>query len=157
MPFKPDRRIIAMRDNRSANFMGIFSSIKDAIFGTEPETAKNRPPRDPASPMPPPAATSQGAASIEEPEAERAAGDRIDVENNLDSMPGSDRLNWRTSIVDLLKLINVDSDYESRKALADELGLEDYTGSTEDNLWLHRRTMRALAESGGTVPPEYID
>lgn len=137
--------------------MGIFSSIKDAIFGTVPEPAKPKAPPAPTSPMPPPAATTPAAASIEEPKSERASGDRIDVENNLDSMPGSDRLNWRTSIVDLLKLINVDSDYESRKALADELGLENYSGSAEDNLWLHRRTMRALAESGGSVPPEYID
>ncbi|OBX20861.1 hypothetical protein A9995_01670 [Erythrobacter sp. QSSC1-22B] len=137
--------------------MGIFSSIKDAIFGTDPEPSKTRATQAPASPMPPPAVTTPGAGSIEEPNPGRAAGDRIDVENNLDSMPGSDRLNWRTSIVDLLKLINVDSDLESRKALAAELGLKDYTGSSEDNLWLHRKTMRALAESGGDVPAHYID
>ncbi len=137
--------------------MGIFSSIKDAIFGTEAEPAKPQARRAPASPMPPPAATTPGAASIAEPKPDRAEGDRVDVENNLDSMPGADRLNWRTSIVDLLKLINVDSDYESRKALASELGRPEYDGSSEDNLWLHRRTMRALAESGGKVPPEYLD
>lgn len=137
--------------------MGIFSSIKDAIFGTEPEPAKKRAPRAPAEPMPPPSATTPGAATIEEPKSDRASGDRIDVENNLDSMPGADRLNWRTSIVDLLKLINVDSDYASRKALASELGRPDYEGSAEDNLWLHRRTMRELAASGGRVPPEYLD
>ena len=88
---------------------------------------------------------------------DRTAIDTVDVENHLDSMPGADRLNWRTSIVDLLKLINVDSDYASRKALASELGREDYEGSAEDNVWLHRRTMRELAAHGGKVPPEYLD
>lgn len=141
--------------------MGIFTSIKDAIFGTQHQPAKPQaspaPAPAPGNAMPDPTATFPGAGAIDGPQTERASPDRIDVENSLDSMPGSDRLNWRTSIVDLLKLINVDSDFESRKALAGELGLEDYSGSPEDNLWLHRRTMRALAESGGKVPAEYID
>lgn len=81
----------------------------------------------------------------------------IDVENHLDTMPGADRLNWRTSIVDLMKLIGVDPSYENRKALAQELGREDYSGDAEDNVWLHKRTMRELSASGGKVPPEYLD
>ena len=85
------------------------------------------------------------------------AANTVDVENHLDSMPGADRLNWRPSIVDLLKLINVDSDFASRKALATELGRADYEGSAEDNVWLHKRTMRELAAHGGKVPPEYLD
>lgn len=137
--------------------MGIFSSIKDAIFGTESEPSKPHGSRTAATPPPAPARTTNAEASAAQPKTDRASDDRIDVENSLDSMPGSDRLNWRTSIVDLLKLINVDSDYDSRKALASELGRADYDGSAEDNLWLHRRTMRALAESGGKVPSEYID
>lgn len=137
--------------------MGIFSSIKDAIFGTESEAARPQATRPVAAPTPTGTRTSNAEASAAQPKSERASEDRIDVENSLDSMPGSDRLNWRTSIVDLLKLINVDSDYESRKALASELGRPDYDGSAEDNLWLHRRTMRELAASGGKVPPEYID
>jgi hypothetical protein len=142
--------------------MGIFSSIKDAIFGTDPEPARTKPARPAAAPATGATTasstrTTNAEASAAQPKSERASDDRIDVENSLDSMPGSDRLNWRTSIVDLLKLINVDSDYESRKALASELGRPDYDGSAEDNLWLHRRTMRELAASGGKVPPEYID
>ena len=81
----------------------------------------------------------------------------VDIESNLDNMPGADRLNWRTSIVDLMKLIGVDSDYESRKALAGELGRADYTGSAEDNVWLHRRVMNELGANGGQVPPEFRD
>ena len=72
-------------------------------------------------------------------------------------MPGADRLNWRTSIVDLMKLIGVDSDYEARKALAQEMGRTDYEGSAEDNVWLHRRVMQDLGRSGGKVPAEYLD
>lgn len=137
--------------------MGIFSSIKDAIFGTEPEPARAQATRTVAAPAQAGARSTNAEASAAQPKPGRASDDRIDVENSLDSMPGSDRLNWRTSIVDLLKLINVDSDYESRKALANELGRADYDGSAEDNLWLHRRTMRELAASGGKVPPQYTD
>ena len=88
---------------------------------------------------------------------EQQARPVIDIENNLDNMPGADRLNWRTSIIDLMKLIGVDSDYDSRKALAVELGREDYSGSAEDNMWLHRRVMKELAASGGRVPAEFLD
>jgi hypothetical protein len=62
-------------------------------------------------------------------------------------MPGADKLNWRTSIVDLMKLIGVDADYDSRKELAQEMGRTDYSGSAEDNVWLHRRVMQDLAST----------
>ena len=71
-------------------------------------------------------------------------------------MPASRRppqkLNWRTSIVDLMKLLDIDSSLENRRGLARELG---YTGSTEDtaamNVWLHRRVMEDLRKNGGKV------
>ena len=137
--------------------MGIFSSIKDAIFGTEPELARAQATRTVAAPAQAGARSTNAEASAAQPKPERASDDRIDVENSLDSMPGSDRLNWRTSIVDLMKLIGVDSDYESRKALAQELGRPEYSGSAEDNVWLHRRTMRELSQHGGRVPAEFLD
>lgn len=127
--------------------MSIFGRIKDAIFGkAERETA------------PPPAVDSTKAPGAPEPEPSlTAARGVIDVENHLDSMPGADRLNWRTSIVDLMKLIGVPSDYESREALAHELGRQDYSGSAEDNVWLHKKTMQQLARNGGKVPAEFLD
>ena len=68
------------------------------------------------------------------------------------------QLNWRTSIVDLLKLLGIDSSLANRTALAKELG---YTGSTSDsasmNLWLHKQVLRKLQESGGKVPASLID
>ena len=120
--------------------MGIFSSIKEAIFGKEAKAQE--------APTP----TTTGI-----PPKQDQTVPIINVENSLDSMPGADRLNWRTSIVDLMKLINVDSSYDNRKALARELGRDDYSGSAEDNIWLHRRTMQELSANGGRVPAEFLD
>ncbi len=125
--------------------MGIFSKIKDAIFGKEAKANEA------------PVETKTGNAWADAPVTQSQAKPIVDVENSLDSMPGADRLNWRTSIVDLMKLIGVDSSYENRKALATELGRENYEGSAEDNIWLHKRTMRELSANGGKVPAEFLD
>ena len=125
--------------------MGIFSKIKDAIFGKEAKANEA------------PVETKTGNAWADAPVTQSRATSVIDVENSLDSMAGADRLNWRTSIVDLMKLIGVDSSYENRKALAQELGRENYEGSAEDNVWLHKRTMRELSANGGKVPAEFLD
>jgi hypothetical protein len=86
--------------------------------------------------------------------------DQVDVEEiltNLQKQAGQ-QLNWRTSIVDLLKLLNLDSSLQSRKELAAEL---HYTGDTNDsasmNVWLHRQVMNKLAENGGKVPADLKD
>jgi len=67
----------------------------------------------------------------------------------------TEKLNWRTSIVDLLKLLDLDSSLAARKELAREL---QYTGDTNDsaamNIWLHKQVMRKLAENGGKVPDD---
>ncbi|MBX7541105.1 DUF3597 domain-containing protein [Qipengyuania sphaerica] len=123
--------------------MSIFTKIKDAIFGKKDEK--------------PEAEAKTGNAWADAPVTEARATPIVNVENSLDSMPGADRLNWRTSIVDLMKLIGVDSSYENRKALAQELGREDYSGTAEDNIWLHKRTMRELSANGGKVPAEFLD
>ena len=125
--------------------MGIFSKIKDAIFGGEAKANEA------------PAETSTGNAWADAPTTQPRATPVVDVENNLDNMPGAENLNWRTSIVDLMKLIGVDSSYENRKALAQELGRDDYSGSAEDNVWLHQRTMRELSANGGKVPANFLD
>ena len=127
--------------------MSIFGKIKDAVFGKKAE----------AQDTPKSAPKPTGNAWADAPVVEQKARPVVDIENNLDNMPGADTLNWRTSIVDLMKLIRVDSDYESRKALAVEMGREDYAGSAEDNIWLHRRVMNELAANGGKVPPEFLD
>ncbi len=137
--------------------MSFFDKIKDAIFGPA-ELDKGSAPKDaPGSVQPRPAPTSQPTGTAQpstqpQPAPQPQATTVVNVENSLDSMPGADRLNWRTSIVDLMKLINVDSDYESRKALASEMGRDDYKGDAEDNVWLHQRVMQELANNGGEVP-----
>ncbi|MCQ4312879.1 DUF3597 domain-containing protein [Pseudomonas stutzeri] len=82
----------------------------------------------------------------------------VDVPAKLDGMAANhpEQLNWRTSIVDLLKLLGLDSSLESRKELATELGCpqDKMADSAQMNTWLHRTVMHKLAEHGGTVPPE---
>jgi len=72
-------------------------------------------------------------------------------------MNGADKLNWRSSIVDLLKLLDIDSGFANRKELAGELGDSDYSGTAEENIALHRRVMRELAKNGGKVPAGLTD
>ncbi|WP_379547669.1 DUF3597 domain-containing protein [Qipengyuania sp. DSG2-2] len=125
--------------------MGIFSSIKNAIFGKDEEEKAA------------PAAAPKPAATASTPAQSSAAVRTVDVEARLDAMDGADKLNWRTSIVDLLKLIGVDPSYANRKELATELGRANYEGSAEDNIWLHRQTMQELSRNGGKVPAEFLD
>ena len=86
--------------------------------------------------------------------------DRVDIEQVLDGMAAnnSQKLNWRTSIVDLMKLVGMDSTLQERRELADELG---YTGDKGDtaamNMWLHKAVMKKLAENGGKVPANLLD
>ena len=132
--------------------MSIFGKIKDAIFGKARAAT-------PATPAPQPTVDTTQSPGAASPNTQATAepAPLIDVENHLDAMPGADRLNWRTSIVDLMKLLNIDSDYESRKALAEEMGRSDYSGDAEDNVWLHRQVMKGLASNGGRVPAQFMD
>jgi hypothetical protein len=85
----------------------------------------------------------------------------VDVEQVLQSKlseKGNPDLNWRTSIVDLMKLLDIDSSLDNRKQLAEELGYTGETdGSAEMNMWLHKEVMRRLAANGGTVPANLTD
>jgi hypothetical protein len=89
-----------------------------------------------------------------------AAGSPVDVEEVLNGMAAknSQTLNWRTSIVDLMKLLDLDSSLTARKQLADEL---HYTGDKEDsatmNVWLHKQVIKKLEENGGKVPADLKD
>jgi hypothetical protein len=118
--------------------MSIFSKIKDAIFG-----------KAHAQTAPQPAHPAGGSTTTHVAEREIT---EVDVEQQLDAKPGADKLNWRTSIVDLMKLIGLDASYEERKELATELGRHDYEGTAEDNIWLHQKVMSELARNGGKVP-----
>lgn len=131
--------------------MGIFSSIKDAIFG------HHAAPQQAAAPgtARPAAQPTTAQASTPQPQAPQPMQE-VDLEKALDAMPGAANLNWRSSIVDLMKLVGVDSSYDNRKKLAQELGRPDYSGSAEDNEWLHRRTMEELEKNGAKVPANLL-
>ncbi|TRD10642.1 DUF3597 domain-containing protein [Erythrobacter insulae] len=118
--------------------MGIFSSIKSAIFGSDEEETT-------AAAAAAPAATAPK---------ERAAISGVDVEQRIGSIPGADKLNWRSSIVDLMKLVQIDPSYANRKELAVEMGNTDYSGTAEDNIALHKAVMQKIADAGGIVPDD---
>ena len=124
--------------------MSVFGSIMSAIFGSK------------APPIAPGAtAAASGAAKPATPAAGGTAATVVDVEAVLTKMAddNDEDLNWRQSIVDLMKLLNLDSSLGARKQLAQELG---YTGALDGsaamNIWLHKQVMRKLAENGGKVP-----
>ena len=125
--------------------MGIFSSIWDRIRGHRPKAA-------------PTAAPAQAAPATA---AAPAAATPVDVEAVLVSMAdmkGDAAGNWRTSIVDLLKLLGLDSSLEARKELAQELGVNAGPhGSAEQNIALSKAVWRKLEENGGLVPDSLRD
>jgi len=141
--------------------MSIFTRIKDAIFGDAKAQATARTsPAAPARPAArpsgvPPAAARGIPASPADAKWER----EVDVEAVLESraQENPQKLNWRTSIVDLMKLLDIESSLENRRELARELG---YTGSTDDtatmNVWLHKRVMEELRKNGGKVPASLV-
>ena len=130
--------------------MGIFDSIKNAIFGK----ANAAPAPTTAAPTP-----AQPADTTPVPSASASTG-AVDVAAVLEQTVAAkgQKLNWRTSIVDLMKALDLDSSLTARKELAKELG---YTGDTGDsatmNIWLHKALMKKLAENGGKVPAELKD
>ena len=137
--------------------MSIFGKIKDAIFGNKAVRPEDRP-QIPAG--------WDGGAPVGTPGAPTAptgtASDaQVDVEQVLEGMmrdKGNPDLNWRTSIVDLMKLVGLDSSLDNRKELATELGYAgEKDGSAEMNLWLHKEVMRQLAANGGKVPTGLAD
>jgi len=86
----------------------------------------------------------------------------VDVEKLLAEMAGKnpEKLDWKKSIVDLLKLLGLDSGLGARKSLALELGYSqadiDKKGSAEMNMWLHKQVIRKIAENGGKVPADLL-
>jgi len=125
--------------------MGIFSSIKDKIFGHKAATPA-------AAPVPAPSPASPAAAPA--PNATPAPSPAVDVGavlSEMAEMKGGGG-NYQTSIVDLLKLLDLDSSLEARKALGEELGVHaGENGSAEQNIALHKAVMAKLADNGGVV------
>jgi len=144
--------------------MGIFDDIKKAIWGA-PKDAASADPQKPvmagaaggtsAPAVPTPSAAPKPAATTSAPTAPS-----VDVAAMLEAAVKAkgQKLDWRHSIVDLMKALDLDSSLSARKELAGELGYTGDTGkSAEMNVWLHKALMKKLAENGGKVPPELLD
>ena len=126
--------------------MGLFSNLLSKVFGQQtaaaatPRVAQAGAPAPASSGSAPPAAT-------------------VDVTAILDDLTtkNPEKLDWRRSIVDLMKLVGMDSSLAARKELAKEL---NYTGDTSDsakmNVWLQKEVLRKISENGGKVPNELL-
>jgi DNA replication initiation complex subunit (GINS family) len=131
--------------------MGIFGNILGKIFGHKPKKAPAPAPTPQAQPTPTAPTTQAAPAPAQQP---------VDIEAVLEDMAQDNpqKLNWRTSIVDLMKLVGMESSLQERKDLADELG---YTGDKSDsasmNIWLHKAVLKKLSENGGKVPASMLD
>ena len=133
--------------------MSIFGKIKDAIFGHQAEAKPASQPHPTATAATTPAKPATAPAPVT-----AAPVTQVDVEANLTTLAQGKDLDWRSSIVDLMKLLGIDSSLANRKELARELGYNgDLDGSAEMNIWLHKATMRALEENGGKVPAALRD
>ncbi|MDN5927642.1 MAG: DUF3597 domain-containing protein [Hyphomicrobiales bacterium] len=132
--------------------MSIFDSIKNAIFGKAEAAEAPAGTTAPSSSAAPsaPASTPASAPSA-------APSSPVDVAAVMEQAVKAkgQKLNWRTSIVDMMKALDLDSSLTARKELAKELG---YTGDTGDsatmNIWLHKALMKKLAANGGKVPAD---
>jgi hypothetical protein len=137
--------------------MSVFGTIMSKILGKTPASgaspaaiAEPAAPSTVAANAPSAGATSPSAASPQ-------SAPTVDVAAVLEALKdkAAQQLNWKTSIVDLMKLLSIDSSLAARKELAKEL---HYDGDTNDsatmNVWLHKQIMRKLAENGGKLPDD---
>jgi hypothetical protein len=134
--------------------MSIFGKIMSAIFGSHAASATPLPPSA-SAPMPGGTISGGGAPAASGGQSTTAAP--VDVAAILDKAVAAqkEKLEWRTSIVDLMKALNLDSSLAARKELAKEL---HYSGDTNDsakmNIWLHQQMMKNLAANGGKLPAD---
>jgi hypothetical protein len=147
-PQESPRTIFTVSKFIGSDTMSIFGKIMGAIFGSSASAAT--PASTPGGAAPAGAAPAAGTTPV-------APADSVDVASILDKAVAAkgEKLEWKTSIVDLLKALDIDSSLSARKDLAKELG---YTGDTNDsasmNIWLHKQMMAKLAANGGKLPPE---
>ena len=136
--------------------MGFFSKILDKLGFDAGASKVEEMLKAPVAPAAPATGTMGGAAGA----TAVAPMKEVDVVSLLEKKAAANpqKLNWRTSIVDLMKLLDIDSSLQARKELATELG---YTGakdgSAEMNIWLHKAVLSKVAANGGNVPKELLD
>jgi Domain of unknown function (DUF3597) len=125
--------------------MGIFSNILNKLgFGNDAVEA----------------AQAQATSPVDSATAPVVAATEVDVLSKLEGLAAAsaEKLNWRTSIVDLMKLLGMDSSLQARKALATELACpaEKMGDSAQMNMWLHKTVLQKMAQNGGNVPPDLL-
>src|SRR5215831_19109854 len=136
--------------------MGLLSNLMSKIFGHPSATVAAT---GGASAAPAAAAPAPASASAQPASAPAAAAKVVDVAAILDGFAANnpEKLDWKKSIVDLMKLVGMDSSFKARKQLAQEL---NYTGDPNDsasmNVWLHKQVLIKIAENGGKVPQELL-
>jgi hypothetical protein len=131
--------------------MGLLSTLLDKVFsGAKAPTTAPEP--DSAANIP----TSAPGATV----SDQGTRPPVDVTAILDELAAknSEKLEWRKSIIDLMKLVGMDSSLAARKELAAELNYPgDASDSAKMNLWLHKEVIKTLAQNGGKVPAELLD
>ncbi|PAX08220.1 DUF3597 domain-containing protein [Sphingomonas lenta] len=156
--------------------MSILGKIKRAIFGESGplggqfgggsilgsgKTAQPNTPAQTTQAEPSAMPQMQQRQAQQPPQVQSPAAQPVDVEavlEGISAQKGHPNLNWRTSIVDLMKLLDLDSSLDNRRELATELGYTgEKNGSAEMNIWLHKALMRELEKSGGKVPASLKD
>lgn len=148
--------------------MGLFSKILEKL-GLKKQEDEAKPAAAPAAK---PAASSPAASTVRAgvgamPDRAKALGEavpkavsQVDVVTKLETLAKGKGLNWKVSIVDLLKLLDLDSSKEARIELAKELGCPaDLIGGdySKMNVWLHKEVLRRIAANGGNIPKELLD
>ncbi|MFN2475671.1 MAG: DUF3597 domain-containing protein [Chthoniobacterales bacterium] len=141
--------------------MGLFNNLMSKIFNHGGATSQGAaaPAAGGSNAAPAPGNIAQAGAPAAPGGAAAAPAQSVDVAAVLEGMAAknSEKLDWKKSIVDLMKLVGMDSSLSARKELAKDL---HYTGDTDDsatmNMWLHKEVMKKLAENGGKVPQELL-
>ena len=142
--------------------MGLFSTLLSKVFGGQPVKAEIKT-EIPASTASAPAVSTPATATTAQTSGVFTpvkAIEIVDVTAILDALAkkNPEKLDWKKSIVDLLKLVDMDSSLSARKELAEEL---NYTGDVKDsaklNVWLHKEVLKKIAANGGNVPADLLD
>ena len=146
--------------------MGLLSNLISKIFSHAPTTAVATAPAVAGAPAAQPTVATQPSATVAPapaaapmPSAPKPTPPIVDIAVVMEGLAAknSEKLDWKRSIVDLMKLVGMDSSLSARKELATEL---HYTGDMNDsasmNVWLHKEVLKKLAENGGKVPPELL-
>ena len=146
--------------------MGLLSNLISKIFSHAPATAVATAPAVAGAPAAQPTVATQptttaapAPAAAPMPSAPKPAPPIVDIAAVMEGLAAknAEKLDWKRSIVDLMKLVGMDSSLSARKELATEL---HYTGDMNDsasmNVWLHKEVLKKLAENGGKVPPELL-